>query len=650
MKKETFEQYFGILEPVWDGESNGSFVESLSTRDEFFWLCEKDPSLSYKAKMSSIMVRVKKGWRPGEGECSCPVCRGHIRIPGHNDVFTLYPELKEQWSNNNADDPSTISFDKKVEWVCPTSGGRWNATVNQRIRNGENNGFKSVFETGKRVLAGFNDIATTHPEVLQWWDYEKNEKTPQEITSHHHGKVWWIDEDENSYQMSPEKKCEKGQGSPFAAGKQISPGKSFGDLRPDLAKQWNQKKNGDITPYDITPKSSRKFWWICPDTGKTWQATPKYRSAQSHSKSPYMTGKKVLPGYNDLKTSHPELAREFSDDNELSSCDVTPSSKKMVMWECSQCSHIWSAVIENRTRRRSGCPKCFASSMVSNAEENLREYIVSLVGENNVVSSDRSVIKPFELDIYVPGENLAFEFNGLYWHTERSGKDKHYHYTKWKMCKDKGIQLITIWEDEWRDKRDIVEKMIAHKLGENSDRRVFARNTSIQRLETSVAREFLDSYHIQGSARSTAYLGLYDNNSDLIAVSSWRKNKDLLYLDRYATSCTVVGGMGKMLEEGKKFARKNDCIRIVTFADHQVSDGGLYESLGFANDGELAPDYKYLVNMTRKHKFGYRIDKFKADPNLLYQPGMTESQLAELNKLERIWDNGKTRYSLDIFD
>lgn len=648
MKKETFEKYDEILHTVWNEDANGPFVESLSAMDNFSWLCEKDPSLTYKAKLSSLIARHKNGWIPGEKECSCPVCKGHVRVPGYNDVFTLYPELKKQWSKSNTDDPSTLSFDKKVKWVCPTSGGKWDATVNQRIRNGKDNGFKSVFETGKRVLPGFNDIATTHPEVPQWWDYEKNEKTPQEITSYHHGKVWWIDENGNSYQMSPEKKCERGQGSPFDAGKQVAPGKSFGDLRPDLAKQWNYEKNGDISPYDITPKSSRKFWWICPETGQTWQATPKYRYAQGHSKSPYMTNRMIIPGVNDLRTKFPEIADELSCENDFSASEVSPHSSFIATWECSKCGHTWDSTISNRTNHKSGCPKCFASSMVSKAEKSLRDYIVSLVGEDAVTSSNRSIISPYELDIYLPEKNLAIEFNGLYWHTESQGKGKNYHHTKWSMCRDKGIQLITVWEDDWRDKRDIVESMIAHKLGVSNSRRVFARNTSIHRLEPSVAREFLDSYHLQGSSRSTAYFGLYDNDRKLVAVSSWRKNKDILYLDRYATSCTVVGGMGKLLEKGKEFARKNGCTRIVTFADHQVSDGGLYESLGFANDGEVSPDYKYLVGLTRKHKFGYRINKFKTDPNLLYQHGMTESQLAQLNGLERIWDCGKTRYTMDV--
>ena len=216
------------------------------------------------------------------------------------------------------------------------------------------------------------------------------------------------------------------------------------------------------------------------------------------------------------------------------------------------------------------------------------------------------------------------------------------------MCKDKGIQLITIWEDEWRDKRDIVESMISHKLGASHSPRVYARNTTLSPLESSAARSFLDSYHIQGSCSSSAYFGLYDDSDELVAVSAWKKTGDILYLDRYATSCVVVGGMGKVLKAGKGYAQHRNVGKIVTFSDHQVSDGGLYKKLGFTLDKELAPDYRYVAHGEKIHKFNYRLKRFRNDPDLEYREGLTEKELAKLNGLERIWDCGKTRWVMEV--
>lgn len=82
------------------------------------------------------------------------------------------------------------------------------------------------------------------------------------------------------------------------------------------------------------------------------------------------------------------------------------------------------------------------------------------------------------------------------WHSESQGKDRYYHYNKWKACSDKGIQLITIWEDEWRDKQDIVKSMLSHKMGVSQGARVYARTCTVSPLTAAVAREFLDTYHI----------------------------------------------------------------------------------------------------------------------------------------------------------
>ena len=186
----------------------------------------------------------------------------------------------------------------------------------------------------------------------------------------------------------------------------------------------------------------------------------------------------------------------------------------------------------------------------------IADYVSALIGEENVIQSDRSILQGKELDIYIPDYNLAIEFNGLYWHTESQGKDRYYHFNKWEKCKDEGIQLITIWEDEWRNKQDIVKSMLAHKLGVSRDKRVYARKTTVRVISIQESKEFLNKYHIQGFSSGSIYIGLEDDKGELIAVSSWKKNKDILYLDRYATSCTVVGGMGKLLKAGKKFCSR----------------------------------------------------------------------------------------------
>ena len=82
-------------------------------------------------------------------------------------------------------------------------------------------------------------------------------------------------------------------------------------------------------------------------------------------------------------------------------------------------------------------------------------------------SSDRSVIPPLELDIVIPEHNLAIEFNGLLWHSEKYGKDRNYHSHKTNLCAEKGYRLIHIWEDDWRDRKDIELAFIKQLVGKS---------------------------------------------------------------------------------------------------------------------------------------------------------------------------------------
>ncbi|MCQ9342102.1 hypothetical protein NQ028_13345, partial [Corynebacterium phoceense] len=165
----------------------------------------------------------------------------------------------------------------------------------------------------------------------------------------------------------------------------------------------------------------------------------------------------------------------------------------------------------------------------------------------------------------------------------------------------------------------------------------------------SDVKQFCNKNHIQGFARGSLYLTLRSNeNDELVAISTWRKVKDNLYLDRYCTSVSVPGGMGKLLKAAIMWAQGHSINRIVTFSNHEVSNGELYERLGFDNDGELSPDYSYIYDGMRRHKFGFRKIRFRNDPLLKFEEGLTENDLAAMNGIPRVWDCGKTRWIINF--
>lgn len=615
----------------WDDTKNSVPAKSVGAGSgkKAWWKCNLGHSWE-----ATVAPRAKRG-------VGCPYCSGKKVLSGFNDLATTYPEIAKQWDEKKNEMSSSSVLpgsNMKAWWKCDM-GHSFEMFIYNRTSNRPQS---CPYCSGKKVLPGFNDLATTHPEIAKQWDAEKNNLKPTEVNAGSGKKIWWVCDNGHQWETSVLNR-KSGSGCPMCAGQKVQSGvNDLGTLHPDISRQWKSDKN-DTHPSNVSPGSQKPVWWVC-DLGHEWKTSPSNRT-RNKSGCPYCSGNKVLLGFNDLLTVSPDIAQQWDDEkNEGLTPDmVTSGSGERVWWVCKN-GHSWQSRVADR--KRFGCPKC--SHSTSRAERELAQFVSQMAKDTAVETSCRSVIPPYELDIYIPEKNIAIEFNGLYWHSEACIEDTNYHYNKWKMCADQGIQLITVWEDEWRDKQEIVKSMLAHKLGFANGSRVYARNTSVSRLESPVAREFLELNHIQGSCFASTHFGLYDSFGELIAVSSWRKNKNTLYLERYATSCSVVGGMGKLLKQGEQYARECGCLEIVTFSDRQVSNGELYRKLGFYREKELAPDYRYLVNGKRKHKFGYRLKRFINDPDLLYISGMTERELALLNGLERIWDCGKTRWVIDL--
>lgn len=288
----------------------------------------------------------------------------------------------------------------------------------------------------------------------------------------------------------------------------------------------------------------------------------------------------------------------------------------------------------------------------SRLERSVIDYVKS-VYQGTIVENDRSVIGPFELDILIPELNIAIEVNGVYWHSSKFGKDKWYHYDKWKSCKDKGVQLIQIWEDDWNLRPDTVKSMLAHKLGVSTERKIGARSLTPVILTYPDVRDFFEVNHIQGTAHGFIYPALIDTNGDIkAAMVIARENERSFLISRYATSATVSGGFSKLLkftEAHLKATIEHDdshALYFTTFSDNEISDGGLYDSHGFNIVKEITPDYKYIRGGVRFHKFNFRKDRFQKDPLLKYEEGLTESQLAKLNDLNTVYDSGKVKWEL----
>jgi len=279
------------------------------------------------------------------------------------------------------------------------------------------------------------------------------------------------------------------------------------------------------------------------------------------------------------------------------------------------------------------CYSCYPKE--SRGQIEVYEFVKSIC--EDVILSDRKQLEHFELDVYVPNKKYGIEYNGLYWHSEKLNKNKEYHLEKTNAANDKGIRLFHLYEDEWKNKQDIVKSIIKNALGV-SHNKIGARSCVIKNLNSKEKKEFFDKNHLDGDTRSKIAYGLYFNNK-LVSAISLRKPfhaKWSTYLEIARFCClldhNVVGSLGKLT---------NHVIRmhhtpLLSYIDKRFGgEGKAYLKSGWTLDGETNERFWWTDFIGRYDRFWCRADRIR---------GLTENQVAEERGVYRIWGVGNKRF------
>ena len=295
---------------------------------------------------------------------------------------------------------------------------------------------------------------------------------------------------------------------------------------------------------------------------------------------------------------------------------------------------------------------CTECNPIDKHTSGLEIQMFNFIKENyggEIIQNNRTQIG-LELDIYLPELNLAFEFNGLYWHNELN-KDNMYHKQKSELCDEKGIQLIHIWEDDWIYKKEIVKSMILNKLNK-TEHRIYARKCVIKEItDNKIIRNFLDKNHIQGFVGSSVKIGLYHDDK-LVSLMTFGKprknmnsisnNKDNYELLRFCNklNTNVIGGASKLFNY---FLNNFNYNKIITYADKSHSNGNLYKQLGFILICITEPNYYYIINGVREYRFNYRKDILVKQG---FNENKTEHQIMLERKIYRIYNAGNYKFEI----
>ena len=267
------------------------------------------------------------------------------------------------------------------------------------------------------------------------------------------------------------------------------------------------------------------------------------------------------------------------------------------------------------------------------------QRVINLLNQHQIIyeTNTRQVIKPLELDIYIPSKHLAIEVNGVYWHSDLNGKDKNYHLNKTLECEKQGIQLLQFWDIEIENQWNIIQSMILSKL-EIYQTRIGARKCKVIQVPNMIEKCFLNENHLQGYRPSSICLGL-EYQDELVSIMSFSKprfsNKSNWELLRFCNKINtqVIGGASKLFEKRPKGS-------IISYSDKRYSNGDLYTRLKMVKQKSSAPSYYYMKNYQslenrmkyQKHKLYEKLE--------LHNPELTEWENMMNNGYDRIWDCG----------
>lgn len=268
-----------------------------------------------------------------------------------NSITMMKPELADEWSEKNLPlTPDEVSYgSNKIYWWKGKCGHEWQTSAKARS-HGEN----CPICSNARIIPGINDLATLVPNVAEQWSEKNLPLLPTMVGAGSHKKAIWRGKCGHEW-SAPIRDRVRGADCPYCTHRTLLPG--FNDLEtlmPEVAKEWSER-NYPLLPSQVAPFANRRVWWRC-EQGHEWYTLISTRSGGS--KCPYCTDIKVLKGFNDFATRHPELACEWSERNlPLTPDEISVKSQKNVWWKCGTCGYEWKAVIKARACGLE-CPVC----------------------------------------------------------------------------------------------------------------------------------------------------------------------------------------------------------------------------------------------------------------------------------------------------
>lgn len=365
-----------------------------------------------------------------------------IPVSSTYNFKVLYPDVCEEYdySKNLGIDPLNISphSGREVWWKCKKCGHEWQTSFNKRSMG---RGCKKCkYEKLKTYTLKENEqsVLAEVPDIVEFWNYDKNPKRPENYTQFSNAKVWFVCKKCGHEWQKKISDFSRGKRCPVCSNFAVKAGiNDLASQNPLAANEWDFEKN-TLKPTEVYYKSTDYAYFKC-HKGHSWKAQIWTRIK---SKCPFCANR--LPcDDNNLEALFPRIALEWDyEKNEgLLPREVVAYSGIPRFWKCNTCGHEWQCSPNERTSKGHGCVICANRHATSFPEQAIYYYLQKLFEVKN-----RILLSGYEVDIYIPKFNIAVEYNGFYYHNIKKVSDRD---TRKKAAlNQKGITLITVIEQK----------------------------------------------------------------------------------------------------------------------------------------------------------------------------------------------------------
>ena len=402
---------------------------TLGSQTKLWWKCSNGHS--YERSVSQEKKSI-----------CCPYCSNKKLLVGYNDLLTVYPDLIKEWDykkNNKLNiypDKVMYGSGKKAWWKCSKCGNEWQSEIYCRTKGGygcAKCGRKVVAE--KLKLHSVNkrgSLEKTNPELLNEWDFEKNNKLglfPNSIPPGSATKVWWKCSI-CGYQWFNQVRLRalNGNGCLRCSGNLKKTDKEF--------KTEIKKKDPTIIIMNEYENARTTLECECMNCGCKWK-TNGNKLQQGHG-CPNCANKRKNKDRIIKQDEFVERMKKINSNIIVLGEYKTAHSRVKV--KCALCKHEWEPLAWD-ILRGNGCPKCSHTS-TSYFEQLILESFKYCLGETEAESRNTSLIGK-ELDIYIPKYKFAIEPGSWHWHKDKYKNDLE----KLELCKKNGVKLIIIYDD-----------------------------------------------------------------------------------------------------------------------------------------------------------------------------------------------------------